>query len=393
VTDFGIAKALEEEPGLDLTSANTVIGTAKYLAPEQIQGGPIDPRTDLFALGLVLYEAVAGRPPWQGDTDLATALGRLTAEPVPIGELQPGLDPELDRIINRAIARRPEDRFQSATELRLALETLARNNAHHQQPTPLAAPIPGHNGRQTATGAAAPENTAQLDEPTAILHGHQARRAPRRWPRMAAAAIGVATLLAGLAAWAGRDGDPQDDDATEQAGTGSTTGGDQTGRGEALSGITAYSYDPFADNEENDYLLGFALDGQRGADTADVWRSDCYFQDPLPKAGFGLILEAPGSGNLAAVELITRNAGWRAEVYVSEAGASSLRTQPLESWGPIRARIDADTPTVSASLGDIEGRSVLVFFTSLADVPLQPCFSEGPTYRVDVIEAALYGGS
>ena len=81
VADFGIAKAVE---GQDLTGTGTMIGTAKYLAPEQVQGAPVDGRADLYALGVVLYEALAGQPPFAADTDAATALARLQHDPAPL---------------------------------------------------------------------------------------------------------------------------------------------------------------------------------------------------------------------------------------------------------------------------------------------------------------------
>ncbi len=399
VTDFGIAKALEDEAGPDLTSANTVMGTAKYLAPEQVEGGPVDARTDVFAVGVMLYEAVAGRAPWLADTDLATALCRLTAEPIPVGELQPDVDPELDRIISRAIARRPEDRFQSATELRSALQVLARNAATGG---PDGAPKPEADefakDHPPAAVTTAPEatashgDTAQLSEPTAIMERHRSPGSAPRWRRMATAALAAGGLVAGLAAWVGRDESTPSDSAAEQSGPGSTVDGSTIVEGAPLTGLSPLSYDVYGDRTENDDLVGAAVDGVRGpSDSAEVWRSQCYRDDPLPKRGFGLILESRDLISLSGVELVTRHAGWRADVYVSTSSGNSLKDQLLESWGPVRAQLTADTSTATAPLHDIEGRSVLVFFTSLAGIPLQECFDQGRTYRLDVIEASLYG--
>ncbi|MFN0029087.1 MAG: protein kinase domain-containing protein [Acidimicrobiales bacterium] len=389
VTDFGIAKALEDNTDLDLTNANTVIGTAKYLAPEQVEGGPVDARTDLFAVGVMLYEAVTGRPPWQGDSDLATALGRLTTEAPAILELRPDVDPELDRIITRAIARRPEDRFQRAADLRQALEAWTQSSAIRLTPPVPVTPAPS---QLPVTTAGTPDATAQLNEPTAVLeHGRSGSRG--KWRARAAAVLAVAGVFAGLAAWAGGNGSPPSGPLPEQPDSGSTTTGDQI-NGDPLTLRPALSYDFYGGDGENDDLLRFAVDGVRGpAETAEVWRSQCYRDDPLPKRGFGLILEPSGPVRLGDVELITRNPGWRAEIFVTQSDAASLKTQPLESWGPVRARIQADTATASASLNGIEGRAVLVFFTSLAGVPAQDCFGTGLPYRLDVIEAALYGAT
>ncbi|MCU1498826.1 MAG: serine/threonine protein kinase, partial [Acidimicrobiales bacterium] len=118
VADFGIAKAAE---GADLTSDGSMVGTAKYLAPEQVEGGPIDGRTDLYALGVVLYEALTGQAPFVADTDTGTALARLHRDPVPPRELRPQIPLAVERVVTRAMARRPGDRFADAAAFRQAL--------------------------------------------------------------------------------------------------------------------------------------------------------------------------------------------------------------------------------------------------------------------------------
>ena len=89
VADFGIAKALAE--GADLTQPGLMVGTAKYVAPEQVEGKPVDPRTDIYSLGVVLYEMLCGRPPFEGDSDAATALARLQREPLRPRQVRPGV--------------------------------------------------------------------------------------------------------------------------------------------------------------------------------------------------------------------------------------------------------------------------------------------------------------
>ncbi|MCB0962861.1 MAG: serine/threonine protein kinase, partial [Acidimicrobiales bacterium] len=105
VADFGIAKAVE---GQDLTGTGTMIGTAKYLAPEQVQGAPVDGRADLYALGVVLYEALAGQPPFAADTDAATALARLQHDPAPLRSHRAEVPPAVEAVVLQALARRPE---------------------------------------------------------------------------------------------------------------------------------------------------------------------------------------------------------------------------------------------------------------------------------------------
>ncbi len=118
VADFGIAKVLDDP---DITTTSTMLGTVKYLAPEQVEGNPVDARSDVYALGAVLYECLCGVPPFVGETPAATALARLSQDPPPPSVRTPGVDPELDAVLSRALARDPARRHQSAAELRAAL--------------------------------------------------------------------------------------------------------------------------------------------------------------------------------------------------------------------------------------------------------------------------------
>ena len=111
VTDFGIAKA---GAGAELTRTGTVVGTARYLAPEQLRGEPVDPRTDLYALGLVLYEMLAGELPFHGDTEMAVAVARLSNAPAPIRQLRPDVPAGLARLVMACLALEPADRPPTA---------------------------------------------------------------------------------------------------------------------------------------------------------------------------------------------------------------------------------------------------------------------------------------
>ncbi|HEY4378410.1 MAG TPA: serine/threonine-protein kinase, partial [Acidimicrobiales bacterium] len=100
VADFGIAKAAE---GGDHTSEGLMVGTAKYVAPEQVEGKPVDGRTDLYALGVVLYEALCGRPPFVADTDAATALARLHTPPLRLRQMRAGIPKPVEDVVLKAL--------------------------------------------------------------------------------------------------------------------------------------------------------------------------------------------------------------------------------------------------------------------------------------------------
>ena len=123
LTDFGIAKGLDG--GDDLTSDNVMMGTAKYLSPEQVRGRRLDGRADLYSLGLVLYECLAGRVPFIGESDADTALARLQRDPTDLARLRPTLSRGLVDLIHRLLARNPNRRPASGADLRAELLRLA----------------------------------------------------------------------------------------------------------------------------------------------------------------------------------------------------------------------------------------------------------------------------
>jgi serine/threonine-protein kinase len=153
VTDFGIAKATGAD---DLTRAGMVMGTARYLAPEQVNGMPTDARTDVYALGLLLYEMLCGRPPFGGDTDMATAMARLTTSAPSIRAQRPNVPRSLDDVVHRCLARDPVRRFASAAAARAALAAIRPDPkvpaaAPRPLPRPPRAAIPARRSGSGAT--------------------------------------------------------------------------------------------------------------------------------------------------------------------------------------------------------------------------------------------------
>ena len=116
LVDFGIAKALESEPSREMTAPGVVIGTPDYMSPEQFAGDPVDPRTDVYALGVMFYRMVTGSLPHQGETARETLTKRLTEPPRSLGDAAPDLvvPAGLHSIVEKVLARRPADRYATA---------------------------------------------------------------------------------------------------------------------------------------------------------------------------------------------------------------------------------------------------------------------------------------
>jgi len=137
LTDFGLARAADDA---SLTKTGFIAGTPQYMSPEQSRGEPVDQRSDLFSLGSVLYAMCIGRPPFRAETSYGV-LRRITdEEPRPIREINPDIPDWLCHIVEKLMAKRPDDRFQSAAEVAKLLEECL---AHVQQPT--AVPLPTYS--------------------------------------------------------------------------------------------------------------------------------------------------------------------------------------------------------------------------------------------------------
>ena len=199
VTDFGIARAAD---GLALTMTGQVMGTPQYLSPEQAQGSAVSPASDVYSLGVVLFECLAGRRPFQGETPVATALAHVR-EPVP--DLPEEVPTDLARVVQRCLAKDPDDRFRDGKSLAAAL----------RDPSKVAG-LPAAAATAPATAVLSgglPPAHATDDEP-------QRRRGISPWW-----ALVPILLLAALVAWAlwqGQDQDPADD-TTEPTTTSSPT--------------------------------------------------------------------------------------------------------------------------------------------------------------------------
>jgi tRNA A-37 threonylcarbamoyl transferase component Bud32 len=147
--DFGLAKLTDEPPPMatalsematqarKLTTEGSIVGTFQYMAPEQLEGQEADARTDLFALGEVIHEMATGKPAFSGKTKASLIASILSSEPPPISTVQPMTPPALDRIVKRCLAKDPDERWQSASDLAAELRWIAEGGSQMGVPAPV----------------------------------------------------------------------------------------------------------------------------------------------------------------------------------------------------------------------------------------------------------------
>jgi serine/threonine-protein kinase len=191
-----------------MTETGSIVGTAQYLSPEQARGGEIDQRSDLYSLGVVLYELLTGKTPFDGDTPVEIAMKHLSNAPQPPSKLRPDIPPELDMVVLRALAKSPDDRYQSADEMEADLERVARG-------APVAAAtaatqvlkVPPAAAAEAATAATmiAPPRTSGRDVPPPLVEDeeYEEQGGPGRplWAWLLAVLFVIAAVVAGFFVW------------------------------------------------------------------------------------------------------------------------------------------------------------------------------------------------
>ncbi len=412
VTDFGIAKAMDPAREVDLTDTGTLLGTAKYLAPEQVSGDPIDPRTDLYALGVVLFEALVGEPPFNAETEAATALARLQG-PVPrCRDRQASVPAALDAIIARAMATDPGDRFERAIVMRDALATAdlmapavddavygpppaatadptspgGAPPAHQSRsstdapgalfpdspaplfpdaPPPSGPPSPGPNpapapapvaAAASAAAAAAPDGTTvmspdllrQADVPQPPTRGG-GKRAKRRW----FGPTFVALLFVGALVVAG---------LLAMGGVLNIGGlGGVDTSGQPLDLVAATTLDPLGDNgEEREDRVGSAIDG----DERTSWVTETYDNGlSQTKAGVGVAFAFDGRQQVGTMSIQSRTENWSGEIYIlDEVPPASGWSDPSEVGDKI-GEVNDKSGNFDIGLQSATGRGVMIWVT------------------------------
>jgi tRNA A-37 threonylcarbamoyl transferase component Bud32 len=192
VVDFGIARAAADDT---LTQTGIVLGTAAYLSPEQAQGVAVDPRSDVYSLGCVLYEMLTGRKPFTGDSALAIAYKHVREDPTPPSQVNPDIPPELEAVVTTAMAKDPAQRFPSGGAMQEALSAAATGEM----------PAMAAVGAEATEPLHGPGDTAVMTAPETAPEPSPER--PSRWwlPWLVIAVILLALIVLGFVAFGGEE--------------------------------------------------------------------------------------------------------------------------------------------------------------------------------------------
>jgi serine/threonine-protein kinase len=349
VADFGIAKAAAAADGAarpwasqDLTQSGAVVGTAKYLSPEQVNGDPVDGRADIYSLGVVLYEMLCGRTPFVGETDVAVALQHVTTPPLSPRQVRSGIPRPLEAVVLKALAKNPDNRYATAGDMQSALLSIDL-------------------GPDDAVPMVVRDPTPPEGAPALTF-----RESERSWLYPVALIVVAAVTLGIIGVLFART------DAGQRIFNGNT-GSSAAKR--TLPIDHAQSFDPPPGSEaEHDDQLQFLTDN----DPSSVWTTETYSTSRFGglKKGVGAVLVLTAPARLDELTIVTPSKGWSAEIYVADGPK-----QALADWGvPVASKSGIDAGTTTFALHGRQGGAVLIWITDL-----------GPANQVAIGDAKLSG--
>jgi len=375
LTDFGIAKPLKssKEDGTDLTRVDIMMGTAKYLSPEQVQGRDLDGRADMYSLGLVLYECLAGHAPFKEDNDQATAVARLQRDPTPLNGIRSDVPSNVIAVINKMLRRKPEHRYDDCNEVAQALESAIKNV--HDAMTPVDGFTPAMSAPTTArprpvlNDPLMPQKQPRTlsvvkddDTPPRVVVKKDVT--PRGVPRAAAALprtqqtstkrnyipialLLVAALVMSVMLWRGLQN-------TKSSTNGATSVVDNVVVG-PVSVVGIRSYDPNGDDgQENEAMIPNLTDNN----PATSWTTVCYGNQYFgSKGGVGVIVQLSGIG-IGSLAATFGTAPWNADVFVS---SSATIPTTLDGWGVRVSNSSGTEPGAATFPVATPGRNVLLY--------------------------------
>jgi eukaryotic-like serine/threonine-protein kinase len=295
VTDFGIARSLDVKHGV--TQTGTVLGTSDYIAPEQAQGQTVDEQTDIYSLGVVIYELLTGEVPFPGESFVAVAMRHINEPPPPLRDKRPDVPPRVEAAVQKAMAKNPRDRFASMAEL-----------------------------------------CAELDACLAELQGGETQVvvAPRRRPRRRSSAWPVIVALLALIAAGAVIGFLVLHHSNGNSPSGGTPISSGTGT-VALHGITAY--DPFGSPPGQEHNSAAPLATDNKPDT--YWETEQYHSSfaAIGKPGVGLVLQTAQPVTLKQIGIATATSGFTAVIKAGDTTTGPWTdvssSQAIQSGTPI----------------------------------------------------------
>jgi serine/threonine-protein kinase len=374
VTDFGIAK-VRDDP--DHTQAGTMLGTVKYLAPEQVRGDPVDGRTDIYALGVVLFECLCARPPFTGDNPAATALARLQHPPPRPSHLRPTIPRGLDAIVLRCLEVDPDRRYPSAAELRAALlepAVLGADDdltlAERAPVPPIDATPPAWSGGEPVQAPAAAVAPAGGSEPVPV-HGPWVR------PVLAAALVVTALVVAFLLFDHTDVGRRLFGGSSHAGAAGPSTSAPAAGS-PTIASVASFDPDGTGPPGENDGALPLLTDGR----TDTGWTTESYQDRHFGnlKSGVGLVIALTQPSTVGRLVVTSPTQGWAASVYESDADTAP---SSLAGWGSAVATRSSIAGSVNFDLHRQTSRYVLLWITDLGDGP--------PRVHAEIDELSVQG--
>jgi eukaryotic-like serine/threonine-protein kinase len=335
VGDFGIAKAAFVTSNITTTGA--ILGTVTYLSPEQARGLEPDARSDLYAVGVVLYEMVAGRPPFEEETQIATAMRHLRDVPPPPRSIRAGIPRALESVIMKALAKDPDDRFQSAREMEVALSQSI--GAH-----PPTASLP-----RAAPATQAGDSTSGTDMKWLIP------------------VLAIAALVAALAFIIPNVLEEPSGDRSER----SSSRGSEGTAGSELQVGTAKDFDPYGSEGEHGEDAPLAYDGN----PTTAWETQTYDSsfEALGKPGVGLLFDLGRPETVARIDLSGVVGAYEIR-YGDQAPADESGLEVAMDGDDLggKTTLDLDEPTTA--------RYWLVWITSLP----------GPSGTASIAEVAFF---
>jgi len=345
VTDFGIARTLEED---GLTADGRVLGTTDYVSPEQALGHSVTGRSDLYSLGIVLYEMLTGDVPFHGDNQVAVAMKHVREEMPDVALLRPGISAALAQVVDTATAKRESERYADDREMIADLEDALSLETARAGTARLPATPTGHPGQATTVLRTLSPST-QRSLPL--------RTRSRRW--MALAALLATAIVAAVVIFLVHNthqGNPPVPQPKPKA----------THREVKLCSSCAHDYNPDAlagsAKTQNPQLVGQAIDGNRNTS----WQTETYYDGTLGKPGVGLYVKVSPVAARAAV-IDTDTPGYSVSIYGSKATPNlDTFTTGATGWTKLGSSADVhSTQHIALANHGVKYRYYLLWITSL----------------------------